>query len=122
VPSSMALEPDGMVGTAVPLSSTSSAGCCRMNRPDLFRVGVGAWGAAFSASSVVACPLPLEALVNRVELIPICATVAFADEGERCPIFVKGLTWFKCTLDTSVNPPVSLMRLGYYLLCRPRLA
>ena len=103
-----------MVGTAVPLSSISSVGCCRTNRPDLFRAGVGAGDAASSASSAVAGPLPLEVLVKRVELISICATVAFADEGERCPIFVKGLTRFKCTLDTSVNPPVSLIRLGYY--------
>ena len=125
VPSSMALEPDGMVGAAVPLSSiavsiSSVDRCCRINRPDLVRVKVG--DAAFSASFAAAGPLPLEALVIWVELISICATVAFADEGERRPIFVKGLTWFRCALDTSVNPPVSLMRLGYYLLCRPRLA
>jgi hypothetical protein len=68
-----------------------------------------------SASSVVAGPLPLEALVKRVELISICATVAFADEGERCPVFVKGLTQFKCVLDSAVNRPVPLIRLlGYY--------
>lgn len=112
----MALGPDGMVWAAVPLSpittSISSVGCCRTNRPDLFRARVG--GAASSASVVVAAPLPLEALVKIVELISICATVAFADEGERCPIFVKGSTRFKCTLDTSVNLPVSLIGLGYY--------
>ena len=69
-----------------------------------------------SASSVMAGPLPLEALVKRVELISICATVAFADEGERCPVFVKGLTQFKCVLDSAVNRPVPLIirLLGYY--------
>ena len=73
-----------------------------------------------SASSVVAGPLPLEALVKRVELISICATVAFADEGERRPVFVKGLTQFKCVLDSAVDQPVPLIRLGYYN--RPSLA
>jgi len=68
-----------------------------------------------SASSVMAGPLPLEALVKRVELISICATIAFADEGERCPVFVKGLTRSKCVLDSAVNRPVPLIRLlGYY--------
>ena len=62
-----------------------------------------------SASSVVAGPLPLEALVKRVELISICATVAFADEGELCPVFVKGLTQFKYVLDSTVNQPVLLI-------------
>jgi len=76
-----------------------------------------------SASFVVAGPLPLEALVKRVELISICATVAFADEGGRCPVIAgEGLTRTKCVLDSAVNRPVPLMRLGYYLLCRPRLA
>ena len=64
--------------------------------------------------SIVAGPLPLEALVKRVELISICATIAFADEGERCPVFVKGLTRFKCVLDSAVNRPVPLIGLlGY---------
>jgi hypothetical protein len=63
---------------------------------------------------VVAGPLPLEALVKRVELISICTTVAFAYKGGRCPIFVKGLTQSKCTLDSSINQPVSLIGLGYY--------
>jgi hypothetical protein len=74
-----------------------------------------------SASSVVAGPLPLEALVKRVELISICATVAFADEGERCPVFVKGLTQFKCVLDSAVNRPVPLK--GWDIIAgRPRRA
>ena len=68
-----------------------------------------------SASSVMVGPLPLEALVKRVELILICATIAFTDKGERCPVFVKGLTQFKYVLDSAVNRPVLLMRLlGYY--------
>ena len=48
------------------------------------------------------------------EPISICATVAFADKGEHCPIFVKGLTQFKCVLDSAVNRPVPLIRMGYY--------
>jgi hypothetical protein len=76
---------------------------------------MGTGGGAISlALSVVAGPLPLEALVKRVELISICATIAFADEGERCPVFVKGLTRFKCVLDSAVNRPVPLIGLlGY---------
>ena len=74
-----------------------------------------------SASSVIVGPLPLEALVKRVKLISICATIAFTDEGKRCPVFVKGLTQFKCVLDSTVNQPVLLIRLlGYY--SRPSLA
>jgi hypothetical protein len=99
---STTIEPDGMFGTAVDLSTG-----CFLARPDL-PIGTGG-GAISSASSVVAGPLPLEALVKRVELISICATIAFADEGERCPVFVKGLTRFKCVLDSAVNRPVPLI-------------
>jgi hypothetical protein len=62
----------------------------------------------------VASPLPLKALVRRVKLILICATVAFIDEGKRRLVFVKGLTQFKCVLDSTVNQLVLLIRLlGY---------
>jgi hypothetical protein len=64
--------------------------------------------------SVVAGPLPLKALVKREELISICATIAFTDKGKRCPVFVKGLTQFKCVLNSAVNQPVPLQGLGYY--------
>ena len=106
--SSTAVEPDGIVGT----TADRSTGCF-LCRPDLC---TGAGGRVLSsASSVVAGPLPLEALVKRVELISICATIAFTDKGERCPVFVKGLTQFKCVLDSAVNRPVPLIRLlGYY--------
>ena len=97
--SSTAIEPDGIVGT----TTDRSTGCFLC--PDLC---TGAGGIS-SASSVVAGPLPLEALVKRVKLISICATVAFADEGERCPVFVKGLTQFKCVLDSAINRPVPLI-------------
>ena len=53
-----------------------------------FKKGAGK-GATSLVSSVVVGPLPLKALVKRVELISICATVAFADEGERCPILLR---------------------------------
>lgn len=96
-----------MFGTAVFFSTG-----CFLERPD-FKGGAGV-GAAPSVSSVVAGPLPLEALVKRVKLISICATIAFADEGERRPVFVKGLTRFKCVLDSAVNRPVPLIGLlGY---------
>jgi hypothetical protein len=66
-------------------------------------------------SSVIVGPLPLEALVKRVKLISICATIAFVDEGEHCLVFVKGLTQFKCILDSAINRLVPLIRLlGYY--------
>ena len=112
--SSTAVEPDGIVGT----TADRSTGCF-LCRPDLC---TGAGGRVLSSvSSVVAGPLPLEALVKRVELISICATVAFTDSGERCLVFVKGLTQFKCVLDSAVNRPVLLIRLlGYY--SRPSLA
>jgi hypothetical protein len=58
--------------------------------------------------------LPLKALVKRVELISICAIIAFAGEGKRCPVFVKRPTQFKCVLDSAINQPVPLIRLGYY--------
>jgi hypothetical protein len=74
-----------------------------------------------SVSSVMAGPLPLEALVKRVELISICATIAFVDKGERYLVFVKRLTQFKCILDSTINRLVLLIRLlGYY--SRPSLA
>ena len=106
--SSTAVEPDGIVGTTADRSTS-----CFLCRPDLC---TGVRGRVLSStSSVVAGPLPLEALVKRVELISICATVAFTDEGKRCPVFVKGLTQFKCILDSAVNRPVLLMKLlGYY--------
>jgi hypothetical protein len=97
---STALEPDGIIRTAVDRSTG-----CFLDRPDL---GTGT-GGIYSVSSVVAGPLPLEALVKRVELISICATIAFTDEGECCPVFVKGLTQFKCILDSAVNRPVPLI-------------
>ena len=108
--SSTALEPDGIVRTAVDRSTG-----CFLDRPDL---GTGAGGTS-SASSVVAGPLPLEALVKRVELISICATVAFADEGERCPVFVRGMTQFKCVLDSAVNRPVPLIGCWDIIAGRP---
>ena len=104
----MAIEPDGIVRT-----TTDQSTGCLLCRPDLC---TGTGGRVLSSvSSVMAGPLPLEALVKRVELISICATIAFTDEGERCPVFVKGLTQFKCVLDSAVNRPVPLIRLlGYY--------
>ena len=101
-----AIELDGIVGTTIDRSTD-----CFLCRPDLY-TGVGGRS---SVSSVVIGPLPFKALVKRVELISICATIAFVDEGERCPVFVKGLTQFKCVLDSALNRPVPLMRLlGYY--------
>jgi hypothetical protein len=77
-------------------------------------------GGISSVLSVVAGPLPLEALVNRVKLISICTTIAFTDKGKRCLVFVKGLTQFKCILDSTINRLVLLIRsLGYY--SRPSL-
>jgi hypothetical protein len=65
-------------------------------------------------------PLPLKALVKRGKLISICATIAFTDKGERCPVFVKGLTQFKYILDSAINRPVPLIRLlGYYSRLSP---
>jgi hypothetical protein len=61
-----------------------------------------------STSSVIVGPLPLEALVKRVKLISICATIAFTDEGKRCLVFVKGLTQFKYILNSTINQPVLL--------------
>ena len=98
----MAIEPDGIVRTTTDRSTS-----CFLCRLDLY---IGTGGRVLSSvSSVIVGPLPLEALVKRVELISICATVAFADEGERCPVFVKGLTQFKCVLDSAVNRPVLLI-------------
>jgi hypothetical protein len=60
-------------------------------------------------------PLPLEALVKRVKLILICATIAFIDKGEYYPVFVKGLTQFKYILNSAVNWLILLIvLLGYY--------
>jgi hypothetical protein len=104
---STAIEPDGIVGT----TADRSTGCflCHL---DLY---IGTGGRVLSSmSSVIVGPLPLEALVKRVELISICATIAFTDKGERCPVFVKGLTQFKYVLDSTINRPVLLIRLGYY--------
>ena len=56
-----------------------------------FKKGAGK-GATSLVSSIVAGPLPLEALVKRVELISICTTIAFVDKGEHYLVFVKGLT------------------------------
>jgi hypothetical protein len=71
--------------------------------------------------SVMAGPLPLEALVKRVKLISICTTIAFTDKGKRCLVFVKGLTQFKYILNSTINQLVLLIRLlGYY--SRPSLA
>jgi hypothetical protein len=58
--------------------------------------------------SVIAGPLPLEALVKRVKLISICATIAFIDKGKRCLVFVKGLTQFKYVLNSTINQLVLL--------------
>ena len=100
--SSTAIEPDRIVRT-----TTNRSTSCFLCRPDLCTDTGGR--VLSSASSVIAGPLPLEALVKRVELISICATVAFADEGERRPVFVKGLTQFKYVLDSAVNRPVPLI-------------
>jgi hypothetical protein len=56
-----------------------------------FKKGAGK-GATSLVSSVVVGPLPLKALVKRVKLILIYTTIAFADKGKRCLVFVKGLT------------------------------
>jgi hypothetical protein len=70
--------------------------------------------------SVIVGPLPLKALVKRVELISICTTIAFTDKGKRCLVFVKGLTQFKCILDSTINRLVLLIRLlGYYSRLSP---
>jgi hypothetical protein len=70
--------------------------------------------------SIIVGPLPLEALVKRVELISIYITITFTDEGKRCLVFVKGLTQFKYILDSTINQSVLLIRLlGYY--SRPSL-
>jgi hypothetical protein len=106
--SSTAVEPDGIVRT----TTDRSTGCllCRL---DLY---IGTGGRVLSSvSSVMAGPLPLKALVKRVELISICTTIAFVDKGERCLVFVKGLTQFKYVLDSTINRLVLLIRLlGYY--------
>jgi hypothetical protein len=107
VPLSTTIEPDGIFGTTLFFSTG-----CFLKRLD-FKRGAGG-GATSSVSSVVAGPLPLEALVKRVKLISICTTIAFANKGERCPVFVKGLTRFKCVLNSTVNRLVPLIGLlGY---------
>jgi hypothetical protein len=71
--------------------------------------------------SIIVGPLPLKALVKRIKLISICVTIAFIDKGKRYLVFIKGLTQFKCILDSTINQPVLLIRLlGYY--SRPSLA
>ena len=110
-----AIEPDRIVRTTADRSTSCFLYCL-----DLC-TGVGG-RVLSSVSSVVAGPLPLEALVKRVKLISICATVAFADEGERCPVFVKGLTQFKCVLDSAVNRPVPLIGCWDIIAGRPRRA
>jgi hypothetical protein len=72
----MAIEPDRIVGT-----TTDRSTGCFLCRPDLC---IDTGGRVLSSVlSVIVGPLPLEALVKRVELISICATIAFADKGER---------------------------------------
>jgi hypothetical protein len=58
--------------------------------------------------SIIVGPLPLEALVKRVKLILICTTITFIDKGERCLVFVKGLTQFKYILNSTINQLVLL--------------
>jgi hypothetical protein len=119
VPLLTALELDRFVGTAISLclsltvTLTSLVSYCHINRLDLLQAGAGSTPSLIS-STVVAGPLPLEALVKRVKLISIYTTIAFADKGKYCPVFVKGLTRFKCVLDSTVNRPVLLIGLlGY---------
>jgi hypothetical protein len=109
----IAIEPDRIVRT-----TTDRSTGCLLYRPDLC---IGTGGRVLSSvSSVIVGPLPLEALVKRVELISICTTIAFTDEGERYLVFVKGLTQFKYILDSTINRLVLLIRLlGYY--SRPSL-
>ena len=74
-----------------------------------------------SVSSVIVGPLPLEALVKRIELISICTTIAFTDKSKHYLVFIKGLTQFKYILNSTINRLVLLIRLlGYY--SRPSLA
>jgi hypothetical protein len=85
VPLLTTIELDGIFRTAVDLLTGYFLDC-----PDLL-IGIGG-GAISLVLSIVVGPLPLEALVKRVELISICTTIAFANKGEYCPVFIKGLT------------------------------
>jgi hypothetical protein len=109
----IAIEPDGIVRT-----TTDQSTSCLLYCPDLC-IGIG--GRVLSSmSSVMVGPLPLEALVKRVKLILICTTIAFIDKSERCLVFVKGLTQFKCILNSTINRLVLLIRLlGYYSRLSP---
>jgi hypothetical protein len=111
---SIAIELDRIVRTTTN-QSTGCLLCC-------LDLCIGTGGRVLSSIlSVIVGPLPLEALVKRVELISICTTIAFVDKGERCLVFVKGLTQFKCILNSTINQLVLLIRLlGYY--SRPSLA
>jgi hypothetical protein len=81
----MTIELDGIFRTTIDLLTGYFLDC-----PDLL---IGIRGSAISlVLSIVAGPLPLEALVKRVELISIYTTIAFADKGECRLVFVKGLT------------------------------
>jgi hypothetical protein len=102
----IAIELDRIIRT-----TTNRLTSCLLYRPDLCT----GTGGISSVLSVVVGPLPLEALVKRVKLISICTTIAFTDEGKCCLVFVKGLTQFKCILNSTINRPVLLIRLlGYY--------
>jgi hypothetical protein len=104
----IAIELDGIVRT-----TTNRSTGCLLYCLDLY---IDTGGRVLSSvSSVIVGPLPLEALVKRVELISIYTTIAFIDKGERCLVFVKGLTQFKCILNSTINQLVLLIRLlGYY--------
>ena len=94
--SSTAIEPDGIDRTA-----TDQLTSCFLCRLDLC---TGTGGRVLSSvSSVIAGPLPLEALVKRVKLISIYTTIAFTDKGKRCLVFIKRLTQFRYILNSTVN-------------------
>jgi hypothetical protein len=57
---------------------------------------------------VIVGPLSLEALVKRVKLISICTTIAFIDKSKYYLVFIKGLTQFKCILNSTINRLVLL--------------
>jgi hypothetical protein len=63
---------------------------CFLDRPNLL---IGIRGGAISlVLFIVVGPLPLKALVKRVELISIYTTIAFTDKGKYCLVFIKRLT------------------------------
>lgn len=102
VPSLTAVELNRIVRTTIDWSTG-----CFLDCPDLW---AGTGGSIISlVLSVVAGPLPLKALVKRVKLILISATIAFTDKGKRCLVFVKGLTQFKCVLNSTIDQPVPLI-------------